>query len=352
MVSELDPMASSSSNIVNPLLGQAVSEKLTKSNHVLWNAQVRATIRGARLIGFLTGDAKAPDEKIKSKGADGHEVEVSNPDYENWEATDQQVLNYLLASLSKDILQQVALCTTAAAAWKEIHSMFASQTRARTVNTQLALRTTRKGNLTVAEYFGKMKSLGDEMAATGRPLDDEELTEYIITGLDEDYTPLVSALCARVEPISISELYSQLLNFETRIGLLTDSSQRSVNATGRGSSTRGRGGVRGRNGGRGGFHGGSSRGGFMRGSGRGRGGQNRNFFNSEQEDRPRCQVCFKKNHTTAECWHIFDESYVPDQKLATTASSMYQIDPNWYVDSGATDHITGELEKLTVRNKY
>jgi hypothetical protein len=77
-------MASSSSNIVNPLLGQAVSEKLTKSNHVLWNAQVRAMIRGARLIGFLTGDAKAPDEKIKSKGADGHEVEVPNPNYENW----------------------------------------------------------------------------------------------------------------------------------------------------------------------------------------------------------------------------------------------------------------------------
>jgi hypothetical protein len=229
--------------------------------------------------------------------------------------------------------------------------MFASQTQARTVNTRLALGTTRKGNLTVVEYFGKMKSLGDEMTTAGRPLDDEELTEYIIIGLDEDYTPLVSALCARVEPISISELYSQLLNFETRTGLLTDSSQRSVNAIGRGSSTHGRGSVRGRNGGCGGFRGGSSRGGFMRGSGRGR-GQNRNFFNSEQEDHPRCQVCFKKNHTMTECWHRFDESYVPDQKLATTASSVYQIDPNWHVDSGATDHITSELEKLTVGNKY
>jgi hypothetical protein len=44
MVSELDLMVSSSFNIVNPLLSQPVSEKLTKSNHVLWNAQVRATI--------------------------------------------------------------------------------------------------------------------------------------------------------------------------------------------------------------------------------------------------------------------------------------------------------------------
>jgi hypothetical protein len=53
-----------------------------------------------------------------------------------------------------------------------------------------------------------MKALGDEMAASGRPLDEEELVEYIITGLDDEYTPLVSALCVRKEPISVSELYS------------------------------------------------------------------------------------------------------------------------------------------------
>jgi histone deacetylase 1/2 len=28
------------------------------------------------------------------------------------------------------------------------------------------------------------------------------------------------------------------------------------------------------------------------------------------------------------------------------------VDTNWYVDSGASDHITSELEKLIVREKY
>jgi hypothetical protein len=28
------------------------------------------------------------------------------------------------------------------------------------------------------------------------------------------------------------------------------------------------------------------------------------------------------------------------------------VDSNWYTDIGATDHVTGELEKLTVRDKY
>jgi histone deacetylase 1/2 len=30
----------------------------------------------------------------------------------------------------------------------------------------------------------------------------------------------------------------------------------------------------------------------------------------------------------------------------------YGVDTNWYTDTGATDHIIGELEKLTVRDKY
>ena len=36
--------------------------------------------------------------------------------------------------------------------------------------------------------------------------------------------------------------------------------------------------------------------------------------------------------------------------MATTPS--YGIDTNWYTDSGSTDHITGDLEKLSVRDKY
>jgi hypothetical protein len=39
--------------------------------------------------------------------------------------------------------------------------------------------------MSVAEYIGRMKALGDEMAAAGRRLEDDEVLEYILTGLDE-----------------------------------------------------------------------------------------------------------------------------------------------------------------------
>jgi hypothetical protein len=33
-------------------------------------------------------------------------------------------------------------------------------------------------------------------------------------------------------------------------------------------------------------------------------------------------------------------------------ATAYSIDTNWHHDSGATDHISGALDKLTVHDKY
>ena len=61
---------------------------------------------------------------------------------------------------------------------------------------------------TIADYFTKMKTLADEMASAGKKLDDEELVSYILTGLDQEYNPIISTVAARVEPITVGELYT------------------------------------------------------------------------------------------------------------------------------------------------
>jgi hypothetical protein len=71
------------------------------------------------------------------------------------------------------------------------------------------------GNHPKREHVGKMKALGDDMAATGRKLDDEELVEYILTGLAEDLNPVISTVCARVEPITVGKLYSHVISHVT-----------------------------------------------------------------------------------------------------------------------------------------
>ena len=69
-------MSTSYAAAINPLVGQAVSEKLNKNNHALWKMQVLAIVRGARLEGFLTGATKTPPASTMKKTADGKEEDA------------------------------------------------------------------------------------------------------------------------------------------------------------------------------------------------------------------------------------------------------------------------------------
>lgn len=146
---------------------------------------------------------------------------VPNLTYTEWLVKDQQVLCYLVASLHCNVLAQVASSITARDLWQATEAMFAFQTRVRAINTRITLATTKKGVLSVTAYVAKMRALGDEMAAAGKPLDDKELVSFIMTGLDNlEFNPVVSVVLARVEPISINELFTQLLVFEQHTDLI------------------------------------------------------------------------------------------------------------------------------------
>jgi hypothetical protein len=73
-----------------------------------------------------------------------------------------------------------------------------------------------------------------------------------------------------------------------------------------------------------------------------------NFFFYQSHFNGQCQVCFKEGHNATSCWHHFDADYVPEEKHANTATHRYGVDSNWYIDTGATDHITSEVDKLVI----
>jgi histone deacetylase 1/2 len=90
------------------------------------------------------------------------------------------------------------------------------------------------------------------------------------------------------------------------------------------------------------------------GRGRGRGG-GRTGGRGDGSPRPVCQLCGKEGHTVIRCYKRFDTSFqgVQENKYAaSTITNSYGIDTNWYTDTGATDHISRELEKLSMRDDY
>ncbi|KAL5575556.1 hypothetical protein UlMin_017255 [Ulmus minor] len=86
--------------------------------------------------------------------------------------------------------------------------------------------------------------------------------------------------------------------------------------------------------------------------GRGRGGRSNN-------NRPQCQLCGKIGHTIIKCYYCFDQNYqgktpfeqAPAEALIATARNT-ATDKNWYPDSGATNHVTNDIQNLSCGTDY
>ena len=68
------------------------------------------------------------------------------------------------------------------------------------------------------DYFAKMKRLSDSSALAGKPVELNDLIQYVLTGLDSSYykSPVTSVL-ARGDKINLDEFYSLLLSHENRV---------------------------------------------------------------------------------------------------------------------------------------
>ncbi|KAK1696758.1 hypothetical protein QYE76_013455 [Lolium multiflorum] len=285
-------------------LGLPPREQLTRDNYPLWRSQVLPAIRDAQLTGILTGADPAPPPEIVDVPADkttGTAAKLkANPDYATWLSRDQTVLSYLLQSLSRE---------------------------------------------------------------------DRQLVSYILAGLGADYNALVAALGVANAPISLSQLYSHIYAYDQRQLMLQAPAapefETSANAASRQWRPRSTndGNYTGRNRGDRGDRRDERRDDRRdgrrddrpfqqnRGGGRGPsgGGHGRGRCRTTPWVDVTCQICNKEGHYAKDCWSRYanDDDYGDKEVHAA-----YGVDTNWYQDSGATHHITGELNNLAIRDAY
>jgi hypothetical protein len=127
-------MASSSSVIaMTAALGTPPTQLLTRQNFLVWKALVFRALRGARALSLIDGSDKAPQETMEVEDDNDAKktVTVDNPAYDHWIARDQQVLWFLLNTLSPDILADVIGLESSAEVWATITAMFSSQNKQR-----------------------------------------------------------------------------------------------------------------------------------------------------------------------------------------------------------------------------
>jgi hypothetical protein len=186
--------------------------------------------------------------------------------------------------------------------------MFASHSSTRAIQTCQFLASTKKGNMSTSEYFQKMRSFSDNLAAIGQPLQNHEFTSYLLGGLDTSYDAIVTSISTQVDKMTSEDMFNHLLAFGLRLEqqhITVDNSVGSVNVATR-NDYRSRGGKylqpqRSPHNQTHGFH--------NRGRGRGNRGRNVPPQHYSSNQRPQCQVCGKLGHTAIQWYYRFDHAY-------------------------------------------
>jgi len=214
------------------------------------------------------------------------------------------------------------------------------------------------------DYIMKVKAAADSLAAIGEPVSEQDQVMNLLGGLGSYYNAIVTAINIRDDKISIEAVHNMLLAFEHRLEQQSLIEQISTMAANYASSSSNRGGGRIYTGSQGQHYTPN----LNNYRGRSRGGRYRQTrrYNSNNFEKPQCQLCGKFSHTAQAYYHRFDISYqspqssgnsslIPNNQTsipAMVASSNTVADDTWYLDSSASHHLTQNGDSLTDSSPY
>ncbi|KAA8526593.1 hypothetical protein F0562_008204 [Nyssa sinensis] len=255
--------------------------------------------------------------------------------------------------------------------WNALEKRLNSMSRSHIVQLRNDFQRVKKdATKSMKSYLDEIKQITDKLAATANLISDEEIVFVTLKGIPREYVSFKTTIRAKETSITFEELSNLLLSEEinismdelelnSQIGVSTAlTAQKGSNQNSQGNYHNTRGNYRGR----GNYHN-NNRGNYR---GRGNFNSNRGNFNSTRRGngqvqwnfnldfgslRVRCQICNKPCHIAKNCWYRTNLHYQPPTQ-ALMASNETSSNDQWFFDSGATHHITSNVENLHQPEQY
>ncbi|KAL5723748.1 hypothetical protein ACHQM5_007105 [Ranunculus cassubicifolius] len=364
------PSLTSTLNISH--ISSLVSIKLTDSNYLQWETQIKPFLVGQKYWCFIDGSYPCPPEYISSS---------PNPEYIQWFCTDKTLIGLINSTLSDPVLSLVVGLTTSKSVWDCLKQNFSQQSLANATHLRFQLLSINKGDKSIPEYLQHAKSLSDSLAAINQPVSSTDLVTSVLRGLGPDYSMLVTAIINFPPLPSFLDLRARISTFESMNVKSPTTDLNSANPTTAfmsshnvHSSPNNRGNyiLRGGRSVRGSRnyqydysssnqnYNSAPRGGYTRGyRGRGRGRGRHQFHQGILGPSPfhtngATQNGRQSNNTYQNSSNRHQNNNYEDEVSSTFAGLQIAppTDPNWYLDSGATNHMSGDARSFTNRSEY
>ncbi|KAH0644453.1 hypothetical protein KY284_032337 [Solanum tuberosum] len=269
-------------------------------NFATWKAQLVMLLNGHKLIGHLTGAKSAPPTTITQTDST-----LSNLEYELWFCQDQLIQQTMMAFVDPTISPTVATY-------------------------EISCKTK-----TVATYLHEIKSIADALKVAGSPVADDELAVKILCGLGHEYCEITTAIRARDTALHFEELFRKLRDYELFLkhpdinrssSIITATVAQKTNFQPQHQKNNRR---------------------FPNQSSRPQAPRQEVPGNQQNGRLPRqavkCQLCQKIGHTADVCRSKSHNHF--EAKVNFVSNHHSDANP-WILDSGATHHVTNELDNL------
>ncbi|PKU86871.1 Retrovirus-related Pol polyprotein from transposon TNT 1-94 [Dendrobium catenatum] len=201
-------------------------------------------------------------------------------------------------------------------------------------------------NLTMQQYLTQVKTIVDNIAASGSKIDPEDIILYILNGLPASYNSFKTFIRSSPLPADLDSLYSLLCSEEIHVNqeLLKEPAidPSALYATSY-NQYRGRSQRR------------PPKNTKNQSSNQTSQPLNSSPASNNDNNRPTCQICGKIGHLAINCWHRCNFKYAPTTTspqramLAQPAGPMTQ---DWVLDTGASTHLTPDNSNIQHPQNY
>nr|GMD84145.1 Retrovirus-related Pol polyprotein from transposon RE1 [Ipomoea batatas] len=301
-----------------------ISIRLGSNNYLMWRSQILHLARSLGVLHHLEKNDDKPERLLK----DG----VVNPAYTLWLTNDGLLISWLLGTIKEEAQPSIAEDATAYDVWSSLEEQLLPITIEKEGLLKNMLMTIKKGSRSLDDYTKEFKSICDNLAAIKKPVDDLDKVFQFARGLGAKYENfrLAMTIASQKEEEKNYIEYNQALFSQRGRGR---GCRGSFNSKGRGFTPAGRYNNAGSNN-------------FKRDGTNG-------IVQQSKGDKPTCQICGKLNHIALYCWYRFDYSYQSeDLPQALAALTLNNNDPSFYMDSGATAHMTNNAGMLSYTKPY
>ncbi len=175
-------------------------------NWQIWKYQMTAILEARELYGHIDGTLTRPSVSESSSGA-----------IASFEKSLKKTKALIVTSIKSDLIYLITECKTPKEIWDTLEQRFERDTIANKLFLKQRFFSLKmKESDHIDEHLRRMKVITDQLAAIKAPIPHDEHLVALLLSLPRSYNTLVTALTAKGDELTLTQLHQALLNEEEK----------------------------------------------------------------------------------------------------------------------------------------